>query len=102
MTDIQMAYKQNAIFQSDLSEEEKLEKLQELHKQFLVESEAYRKNHPESNNDNFMWTILVFMLVFGFMPWGKNSEPRTENEEIAFLNGKLSAYEKMLNGKIGE
>lgn len=110
MTDIEYAHQQSEIFQFWKDDEMKMfEKLQELNKQYLEESKAYQKNICDTNfrvgsqagaidrigmsySDMLFW----FMLIMNCFNIGSNNEPHTENEKTAFLNGKISAYEKML------
>lgn len=111
MTDVEYAHLQSEIFQMWKDDEDKmLEKLGELNHKYLEESEVYQKNQKEKENfmlglkegsfyspnmgfsENLFWVMLMLWMFNG----NSNNEPHTENKKTAFLNGKISAYEKVL------
>lgn len=113
MTDIEYAHQQSEIFQFWKDDEMKMfEKLLELNKQYLEESKAYQKNQkndepitlglkdgvPYSSNTGLFNSIFWLMILQWLFDGKSNNEPHTENEKTAFLNGKISAYEKNVKG----
>lgn len=54
----------------------------------------------------YAWIFVITMLLFGFGPLGKSDAPSIEKQmleadkqQIAYLSGKIEAYEKMLRGE---
>ena len=72
--------------------DEKLNKEQEERAVKYLMGEAEK---PES--DFPAWALLViFMTLYGSPIFGYNPAPMSEKEQIAFLKGKVEAYEKEL------
>lgn len=72
--------------------DEKLNKEQEERAVKFVIEEAQK---PES--DFPAWAFLVLFLALSGSPiFGYNPTPMSEKEQIAFLKGKVEAYEKEL------
>lgn len=73
-----------------MDEKEKKEQ-EERAVKFVIE-EAQK---PESGMD--FWAILaIFMALAGPSIYGYNPTPMSEKEQIAYLKGKVEAYEKEL------
>ncbi len=51
----------------------------------------------KQDSDFAAWALLViFMTLYGSPIFGYNPTPMSEKEQIAFLKGKVEAYEKEL------
>lgn len=81
-------------------QEEEVKKLMDE----LKENEVYKSLVSNTSGDAWPWIIL--MLIFGFFPFGKHDTPSIDKQllevnkqQIAYLSGKIEAYEKMLRGE---
>lgn len=63
-----------------------------------MKSDEFKKMLNEDNNAWWWFIMLLLLFAFPFGSWGSNDAMHYDKQTIAYQQGLIDAYEKMMEG----